>query len=393
MTVQPESSSSVTPEATEGRAKLILPSQATSGRTGVFYNPKMSLNRDLAILFASSYFPLWRRLRVCDPMTGSGVRAVRYAIELSNVTSVVAADNRPETVEAAQRTIQLNGLGAKITAVESDANLLLLNHLRERFDLIDLDPFGSPAPFFESAARATIDSGVIAATATDMGPLTGARAAACARKYGVRPIRTEFEKEMAIRVIASCLAAIAGRLELGINVVFSHASDHYARIYAAITKGKPSANFSAKSLGFIEYCPGCLRRDARNSLETIRTTCEDCGTKTKLGGPVWLGRLWDAATVQRMIGRTPELGSSRLSEIQQILGCIDEELDAPPFHYRTDAISGRLRMKPAGMNRVLNALHEAGYQAARTHFHSNGFRTDASCREIASILRTLTKEA
>ena len=321
MTLQPEASSSGT--SAEGRAKLIRPPQGAFGKTGVFYNPKMSLNRDLAVLFASSYFPAWRHLRVCDPMTGSGVRAVRYALELSNVTGVVAADNRSETVEAAQRTVRLNGLQGEITVVESDANLLLLNHLKERFDLIDLDPFGSPAPFFESAARATIDSGVIAATATDMGPLTGARAAACARKYGVRPIRTEFEKEMAIRVLASCLAGIAGRLELGISVVFSHASDHYARIYAAITKGKTSANLSVKSLGFVEYCPGCLKRDARNSLETIRTTCEDCGTKTKIGGPVWLGRLWDATTVQHMIGRTPELESSRLSEIQQVLTCID----------------------------------------------------------------------
>ncbi len=378
-------------EITEGRARLVLPPQEVTGKAAVFYNPKMSLNRDLAVLFASSCFR--RPIRICDPMTGSGVRAVRYALELPTVTGVVAADKEIETVEAGRRTVRINGLEGKISVVESDANLLLLNHLRERFDLIDLDPFGSPAPFFESAARATTDGGVIAATATDMGPLTGARSAACVRKYGIWPIRAEFEKEMAVRILAGCLAGITGRLELGIDIVFSHATDHYARIYVAIAKGKPSANQSARSIGFLEYCPSCLRRNSRNSLEAILTRCEDCGVKTKIGGPIWLGPLWDEHIVEGMIERTPILQSARLSEIQRILALINEERNAPAFYCRTDSISQRLGMKPPRMKQVLSALRGAGFQASGTHFHPNGFRTDAPTRELAAVLRPLTQKA
>lgn len=393
MTLQSKTSSSGTSEVTEGRASLVPPPQTTAGKTGVFYNPKMSLNRDLAVLFASSYFPISRHLRVCDPMTGSGIRALRYVLESSNVMSVVAADKDPEVVEVAQRNIRLNRLEHKISVFESDANLFLLNHLEERFDLVDLDPFGSPAPFFESSLRATIDGGVIAATATDMGPLTGARASACFRKYAITPVRTEFEKEMAVRILASCLAIIAGRLELGINIVFSHASDHYARVYASIMKGKASANQSARSLGFLEYCPKCLGRNSRKTLELIRTTCEDCGTETKIGGPIWLGLLWDAGTVQRMVELTATLASSRLSEIQTILARIHEESKAPAFYYRTDRVSQKLGMKPPSMKGVLATLREAGFEATRTHFHPNGFRTDASNLELALILGSLAKKA
>jgi tRNA (guanine26-N2/guanine27-N2)-dimethyltransferase len=372
----------------EGKASLDLPAQEQGG-SSVFYNPKMSLNRDLAILFASSHFPAYRKLRICDPMTGSGVRAVRYVLETPNALSVLAADTEPRTVENAQANVQINGAVSKITVVESDANVLLANHVNERFDLVDLDPFGSPAPFFENALRATLDGGVIAATATDMGPLTGARASACIRKYGIRPVRSEFEKEMAVRILAACICMTAGRLKLGVQIVFSHASDHYARICARVGKGTGMANLSTRSLGFVEYCPGCLRRSIRDKLESIRTWCEDCSGKTRIGGPVWLGTIWEESTVKHMIERTPLLQSSRMSEVQTILACISEEQNAPAFHYTTSAFSRRLSLKPPAVSRVLSALHGAGFTATRTHFNPTGFRTNAPCKEIASIFRAL----
>ncbi len=370
-------------EIHEGKAKLALPPKEAGS---VFYNPRMSLNRDLAILFVSSYFPTRKQVRICDTMTGSGVRAARYVLECPNVANVVAVDKKPEAFENVRKTIQLNGLEDEIAPVTSDANLLLLNHQSDRFDLVDLDPFGSPAPFFETALRATADGGILAATATDMGPLTGARAAACIRKYGVRPVRTEFEKEIAVRILASCLATIAGRLELGIRIVFAHASDHYARIYVSILKGKTLANEATKMLGFLEYCPSCLTRNITGSMESIHTICGSCGSKTKIGGPVWLGPLWDGTTVQTMVQRTPTLLSSRLSEIQNLLSCVGEECDAPAFHYKTDAIAQKFGIRPPAVRKVLAVLRENSYQATRTHFHPNGFRTDATVREMASSL-------
>lgn len=387
-----EASPSDVSEVIEGRVRLAIPTPG-EGTPRVFYNKKMNLNRDIAVLFASSHFPSSRQLRVCDPMTASGVRAARYALETPNVLTVLAADNELETVRVATTNIELNRLGERVTVVESDANLLFLNHVKERFDLVDLDPFGSPAPFFENALRATLDGGVIAATATDMGPLTGARAAACVRKYGVRPVRSEFEKEVAVRILAACLATIAGRLELGIQIAFAHASDHYARIYAEVTKGRRSANLSSKSLGFLEYCPECLRRNATSRLESIRTSCEDCGGRTMVGGPIWTGPIWDGNTVRVMIERTPMLESPRLSEIQNTLTRIIEEHQSPAFHYTTDAFSRRLALKPPALRRVLAALVEAGFLATRTHFSPNGFRTNAPCKEIASIFRGLADEA
>jgi len=353
----------------------------------------MSLGRDLAVLFASSFFPDGRRLRVCDAMTGSGVRAVRYVLESRNVASLIAADKNPEAVEAARRTIQLNGVEKQVAVFESDANLLLLQHMQNRFDLVDLDPFGSPAQYLESALRATEEGGIVAATATDMGPLTGARPAACFRKYGASAIRTEFDKEVALRILASCVTAIATRIELGIEVAFAHASDHYVRIYATVRKGKASANVSAKLLGFLEYCPKCLMRESVDSLESIERVCKVCGSRAQIGGPIWLGPLWDGEVVQRMVKRTPNLSSSRLSEVQLILSCTGEEVNNSPFYYRTDSFARSLRIRPPRIARVVEALQESGHQASRTHFDPKGFRTNMKIEELVALLRNLAEKA
>ncbi|MGA3110006.1 MAG: tRNA (guanine(10)-N(2))-dimethyltransferase, partial [Candidatus Bathyarchaeia archaeon] len=357
----------------EGRARV----QFTSRSSNVFYNPKMSLNRDLAILFTISHFPKDRLLQLCDPMAGSGVRAVRYALEAPNVASVVAADRLPEAAELARETVRLNNVENKISVIEADAFTLLAKNPRERFDLIDLDPFGSSSPFFESALRATVSGGVLVATATDMGPLSGARPGACKRKYGVDTIRAEFEKEIALRTMASALMTTAAKLELGINLAFSHATDHYARLYATVTKGRKAANASLLNLGFVAHCSTCLTRTTISFLSSIRGDCENCRSRISVGGPFWLGPLWDRETVRRMIQHTPLLLSTRLSEIQKTLSSIESELDSAAFYYTTDAAAAAFRTKPPSISTLLSSLRHIGYKASRTHFNPTGFRTDA----------------
>jgi len=321
-------------------------------------------------------------------MTASAVRAVRYVAESPNVVCVVAADADQKSVRYAEKMIELNNVADRISVEAQEANVLLISHMTDRFDLIDLDPYGSPAPFFENALRATMADGVIAASATDMAPLTGARAAACFRKYGIKSVRTEFEKEMAVRTLAANLVIVAAKLELGVTLAFSHASDHYVRIYADVAKGKKAANQSMNALEFLTYCPACLKRAHHQSLGRIGELC-DCGTRVKLGGPFWFGRLWDSPTVERMIESCPTVESSRLGELQILLDRIRVETEGPPLHYRIDTLSHALRTRPPKISEVLTTLHEKGFFAARTHFHPNGFRTDAPHQQVVAVVKDL----
>jgi len=371
-------------DVVEGEAKLQFP---LSSR--VFYNPKMRLNRDVAVLLIKSYFES-RPIRICDPMTASGVRTIRFLLECAYVDSVVASDVDPVSAEFANRMLQLNELSDRASVTSSEANALLSNSA-DRFDLVDLDPFGSPAPFFESALRATADGGILAATATDMAPLTGARANACFRKYNVMPLRAEFDKENAVRVLIACLCFASARLELGFRVVFSHASDHYARVYVQVKKGRKAANEMIRSIGYLEYCPDCMKRVQRLSLAEIKGECEDCRLETKIGGPIWLGQLWDKELVRKMGWNAVTISSSHLSDLQKLLGRIQEEAEAPPFYYRVDTLVHRLRTNPPKVTDVVAALRADGYMASLTHFHPNGFRTDAPQLQVMSKVAELAK--
>jgi len=376
-------------EVTEGLAKLQLPPEPRN----VFYNPKMSMNRDLAMLFVNSYFPSSERVQLCDPMTGSGVRAVRYLLETPNVNHVVAADRDLSAVQLAQETVLRNGLKDRVAVVQSDAYTLLSNHSTDRFDMIDLDPFGSPAPFFESALRATTDEGVIAATATDMGPLSGARPRACMRKYGISPVRAEFGKELAIRTLASCLSTAACRMELGLQIQFSHSTDHYARLYAVARKGRKVANQTLQNLGYLIYCPTCLLRSEAQSISFVQGGCVNCGAPARVGGPLWFGPLWDRETVESMVRHTPHLDSSQLSRIQRLLGLVQGEVGAPSFYYTTAAMASAYGVNPPSLNLLIESLRECGNQAAGTHFSSTGFRTDASLQTIVACFRRIAQKS
>jgi len=372
----------------EGRAILDLPDALAESARGVFYNPKMSLNRDVSVLFVNSCFPGGRDLRLCDLTAGTGVRSIRYALECPYVYSVTAIDLDAEAVKTAKQNVQLNRIEGKVAVLESDAVTFLAGN-RDRYDLVDIDPYGSPVRFLESSVRSTNDGGVIAVTATDMGPLTGAKPVACLRKYGVWTARTEFRKELAVRTLVSTLARGAGKFDLGVSVVFAFASDHYTRVYAKVSVGRKAANESMATLGFLEYCNRCLWRKARSNLHELGRRCEGCGVRPIMIGPVWLGGLWDEAAVQHMIEHTATLLSNRLSDVQTLLSRIGAEAHGPPFHYTTDTIASKLGVKPPGLERLLSSLKDAGFSGTRTHFAPNGFRTDAAPSEISRVLPSL----
>jgi tRNA (guanine26-N2/guanine27-N2)-dimethyltransferase len=91
-----------------------------------------------------------------------------------------------------------------------------------------------------------------------MAPLCGVYPKACIRKYGGKPLRTEYCHELALRLLAGCLAATAAKYDIGINVVFSHSTNHYIRLYAEVAYGAKKADESLKNMGYILHCFNCF---------------------------------------------------------------------------------------------------------------------------------------
>ncbi|MGQ9461344.1 MAG: tRNA (guanine(10)-N(2))-dimethyltransferase, partial [Candidatus Bathyarchaeaceae archaeon] len=250
----------------EGKVSVVVPKllayvkealEYAPSKAPVFYNPAMELSRDLAVLALQAYQKmLGREISVCEPLTGCGVRGVRFAVEVDGVRKVFVNDINPEAAKLARFNVERNALTERILVANEDANLFLSRYAapRRRFDFIDVDPFGSPVPYLDAVVRALRDGGLLALTATDMAPLCGVHPKACIRKYSGKSLRTEYCHELAVRLLVGCLATMAAKHEMGIKVVFSHSTDHYIRVYAVARYGARQADNSLRMMGYILHC-------------------------------------------------------------------------------------------------------------------------------------------
>ena len=137
-------------------------------------------------------------LRVLEGLAATGLRALRYALEIEAVDSVHAVDLDPSAVAAMRRNVALNaaadesskkaddveddGGGAnentaaaadnptssstspprahKVHPSQGDARLVMLANAN-CYDVVDLDPYGSPAILLDAAVRAVSHGGKV----------------------------------------------------------------------------------------------------------------------------------------------------------------------------------------------------------------------------------------
>ena len=378
----------------EGLADILVPAEEIRAprKAPVFYNPRMALNRDIAVLVLRAYSKrLGRPVEACEPLCGCGVRGIRFALEVPDVAKVVMGDLNPNAVELSRTNIERNRVGDKVSVRLSDANVLLTSHSAPgtRFDYVDLDPFGSPAPFMDSAVRALKSGGLLALTATDMAPLCGVHVRACVRKYGAVPIRTGYSKELAVRIMLGAFVRVASAHEVGVRPLLSHATDHYARAYCLLVRGQGKANESSSKLGYIAHCPSCLDREVvRGLAEPIEARCPSCGSRRLICGPLWVGELFDTEFCREVLAElrdTPWVGR----RARKVLELVVEEAGGPPTYFSLPVLCDVLDVSVPPVREVVKELRERGWRATRTHFDTQAVRTDAPASEVAEVVKEL----
>ncbi len=381
----------------EGKAKVLaprllafkkLPSDYAPSKAPVFYNPIMELNRDIAILVARVYQKsLNRRISVCEPLTGSGIRGIRLALEVDDAR-VILGDINEQAFRLAKRNIDFNKLKDQVTVHKRDANCLLSCHSAPgfRFDIIDVDPFGSPALHLDSALRALRNKGTLCLTATDLAPLCGVHANACMRRYGGKPLRTEYCHEIAIRLLIGCLATIAARQDIGIRVLFTYSADHYIRTYTEIAYGAKKADESVRKLGYIWHCFNCLHREkAKTASEENR--CPECGTKMDFAGPLWVEKIEDKSFCESLREENMKVAFRNGTRIDKLLLLAENESETSALYYVVDVFSSKLHLPEPSLSAIVRKLLENGFEAGPTHFNTRGFRTNAPVSTINDLIK------
>ena len=98
------------------------------------------------------------------------------------------------------------------------------------YQWIDVDPFGSPVQFLDSALQGLSRVGVLEITATDTAALTGSSSSSQARRYGAKGIVDVYAHDDAVRLLLATVATAAARLDKAITPLLALFDGHHVRI-------------------------------------------------------------------------------------------------------------------------------------------------------------------
>ena len=362
----------------EGLTKIEFPEyEKVSSAAPVFYNPHMELNRDLSILAIQVFQKEQdREINICDLFGGSGIRGVRYKNEIDGVGEVSINDISETANHYERHNIELNNL-SDVEVYQHDASMFL-RMKRGEFDVIDIDPFGTPSPFLDSAGYCARRNSLMCVTATDTSALCGTYQEPCIRKYNSKPYKSEYCHETGIRILAGFVALTLSKYAKFIEVKMSHSTEHYMRMYLEIKKGSKRTDESLKNIGYISHCKHCLHRQTK--------TCPICGEKLVHAGPLWLGKIQDGEFIQKMIDEADNKKINSEKEALKLLNKCLVECDGPATFYDVHSICKSLKISAPKFELILNELENEGFTAIKTHFNPIGIKSDAGIKNIKNIL-------
>eukprot|EP00238_Polyblepharides_amylifera_P013116 CAMPEP_0196574958 /NCGR_PEP_ID=MMETSP1081-20130531/4548_1 /TAXON_ID=36882 /ORGANISM="Pyramimonas amylifera, Strain CCMP720" /LENGTH=566 /DNA_ID=CAMNT_0041893121 /DNA_START=128 /DNA_END=1828 /DNA_ORIENTATION=- len=350
-------------------------------------------------------------LKILEGLAASGLRALRYAKEVPDVGIVVANDCDAAAVEAIRKNVQHNGEGARVWPMEADARVLMLQ-TEKVFDVVDLDPYGSPAMFLDSALQSVSDGGLLCCTATDMAVLCGNNKEACWQKYGCFPLRAKACHEMALRILLASIEQHANRYKRHIVPLLSVSVDFYVRVFVRVYTAPEQAKWSATKLSYCYQCVGCESlhtqalaracptRDKKGVrfmpglAPSVEAKCGQCGWDFNMGGPFWMAPLHDQDFTKRLLGSL-EADKDRYGgygKVHGLLTAVGEELNDVPLFMTIHSMSATLKCTPPPANLFRSALINAGYRASTAHCNPLAMKTNAPMDVMWDIMRCWVKE-
>jgi tRNA (guanine26-N2/guanine27-N2)-dimethyltransferase len=360
----------------EGAVEVTVPEQPEAGAGDVvFFNPDQELNRDVTIAALRAYQEREPRADTyLDANAASGIRGVRAAADGWNAT---CCDIDEEAVALARENFDRNDLEGEV--VHRNANALMHE---EWYDVIDVDPFGTPMPFADAALANARD--LVCITATDTAPLCGAHFESGVRSYSAVPRNTDFHAEMGLRILLSALVRTAARYDVAATPILSHVSDHYVRTYLDLTQSASGANDAIDQLGHVAHCQRCLYRETEPGLiANMPQECPHCDEHLGTAGPIYLGSVQDDDFLEATKDEiTAEMGTA--SRARDLVDRLQEELDTPT-HYDQHRLAKRWTEPAIGMDEFLDRLRDAGYEASRAQYGGTTFKTTADVTEIEAV--------
>jgi len=357
----------------EGSIELYVPDTdiPEHGRKYGFYNPEMSLDRDISVAVLSVFKKMFsekskNEIEICDPLCATGVRGLRYKKEVGG--DVTLNDKNERAIELARKNAKLNKLSVSI---KNESAALLL--AEKTFDVIDVDPFGSPCLFIDSAARSLSKFSFLCVTATDTATLFGVYPNACERKYGVRPFRCQFSKELGTRILAGFVIKELAKYGKCFTPVLCYARRHYIRTFGTVENSVEKTNEILTEFDFLSCDDGLWKKGIVDEHKI---------------GKIYLGKLHD----KDFCGKVLEEIKKRNLDGAKIVNTVTGETD-DLFYYDMHWVAKKYKKRLAKADNIVLKLREKGFRASRTVFCDNGIKTNAGIEELVNALGSCSESA
>jgi len=402
------------------------------------------------------------RFKILDALSATGLRALRYAHEIPFVTQVTANDLSKQATHSIEANIKHNKLEDKITAVTSNAMSHMysfVSHPSEKdhdkkYDVIDLDPYGTAATFLDAAVQAVNDGGLLCVTCTDAGVWASCGyPEKCFSLYGGTPLKGHHSHEGGLRLILHSIAMAAARYGMSIEPLLSLSIDYYARVFVRVYKSPVEVKLLAGKTMLVYSCDGgCgawktqyLARNQKTTTKnsqvnfkyslaqgpTASTFCEHCGYKTHMNGPMYGGPLHNPAFIETILSYLPELDTSTYKTLDRIEGMLSTaleeilldgdpsasasalnaaesngkqeperlipkldpaEVDAHPFYFVPSALAKVLHCRAPPEADIKGAFRHAGYMVTRSHAKPGVIRTNAPWSFIWEVMKEWVRQ-
>jgi len=419
-----------------------------------FYNPAQVVNRDLSVMMLRIYDKLRRErtaalapgarrrhirernggmgeregvdeeslggMRILEALSATGLRSVRYAKEIPGVRSVIANDLDPSAVDTIKRNVDFCGCGDIVTPNTADAVMLMMEHSRkpeDRFDVIDLDPYGSAAPFLDSAVQAIADGGLLCITCTDLAVLCGNTPEVCFTRYGAQNLKKGARHEAAVRIVLHTIQTAAVRYGKAIKVMMCAQIDFYLRCFVTVHESKAlckdaSANsafyyccelcesYQLQPLGQLVTSEGGHPKQTPATVKVIGPECPECSGALMLGGPIWIRPLSEPHTLTlalSALGGKDEatkgfaIGLAANARLQAICRGLQGELAVEGLrgvlHLNLTSMTQALSLPSVPLGVVFSALETAGFTVSQSHTDPSAIKSSASVSDLWDLLR------
>lgn len=398
--------------------------------------------------------------RILDALSATGLRALRYAKEIQQVASVTANDLSEAATASIKLNIRHNDLFGKVHAITGnalthmyrvgmDTQYQLPDGQHGKYDVIDLDPYGTAAPFLDAAVQALCDGGLLCVTCTDSGVFASVGyLEKTYSQYGGLPFKGLQSHEAGLRIILHTIATSAARYGLAIEPLTSLSIDFYARVFVRVRKSPSEVKLLAGKAMLVYNCDqGCgawttqllaqtkAKKDKKDGMfykftlgqaPSASPNCEHCGYKTHLSGPMWGGPLHNPHFIKRILDLLPSLDLETYGTLPRIEGMLStalEEtlLDSPsdrpsdvpsetknktsiipsldpsqpdpsPFFLIPSALAKVLHCTAPSHAAICGAFIGLGYRVTRSHTKPGSVRTDAPWNVIWEVMREWVRQ-